>query len=137
MANQLSLPLSATEAQALSPSALAYLGDAVFELYVRSQFLLPPSRLRLYHQQVVANVRAEAQAQYLQLLQPHLNQLEIEISRQGRNAATGGPKRVNPGVYQQATSFEALLGYLYLVDPERLSQLLQVLELNRSLIEEA
>lgn len=111
----------------VSPAALAYLGDAVYELYVRAHYLLPPKRLQVYHQQVVAQVRAEAQANYLRSLQPHLTDTEREVLRQGRNAASGGPKRVSPVIYQQATSFETLLGYLYLTDPERLVQLCSTL----------
>lgn len=125
-----SLPLSLAAIQPVSPAALAYLGDAVYELYIRTQYLLPPSRLRTYHQQVVAHVRAEAQARYLRSLQPQLTDTELEILRQGRNTATGGPKRVDPGIYQQATALETLIGYLYLTDPQRLDQLLQSLELD-------
>lgn len=124
-----SLNLSSAQIQQLSPAALAYLGDAVYELYVRRSFLLPPKRSQLYHAQVVAQVRAEAQARHLQSLQPHLNPAELDILKRGRNAASGRPKRLDPETYQQATSLEALLGYLYLADPQRLTQLLALLEL--------
>ncbi|MBD3880785.1 ribonuclease III [Phormidium tenue FACHB-886] len=112
----------------LSPAALAYLGDAVYELYVRSRYLLPPKRIQLYHNQVVAQVRAEAQAQHLQKLQPHLTPEEQAILKQGRNAAKR-TKRVDPELYQQATSLETLLGYLYITDPQRLADLLSQLPL--------
>jgi len=121
--------LTPAQIQQLSPTALAYLGDAVYELYMRTRLLLPPKRIRTYHQQVVAQVRAETQARHLQSLQPHLTPSEQEIVRQGRNAAPGGPKRLDPLVYQQATSFEVLLGYLYLTDVERLEDLCQQLDL--------
>lgn len=114
----------------LSPGALAYLGDAVFELYVRSHFLLPPQRLASYHQQVVAQVRAESQAVMLQRLLPHLTTTEQEWVRRGRNAAHGCPRRLAPELYQQATSLETLLGYLYLQNPERLHELLQLLAIS-------
>lgn len=115
---------SAAQLQRLSPAALAYLGDAVYELYIRTCFLLPPKRSQLYHQQVVAQVRAESQAHHLQVLEPYLTDLELEILRRGRNAASGKPKRLDLETYQQATSLEALLGHLYLTDPQRLNQLL-------------
>lgn len=115
--------------QQLSPTALAYLGDAVYELYVRGHYLLPPKRSREYHNIVVAQVRAETQAIHLRSLTPHLNSKELEIVRRGRNAATKPPKRLKPEIYQQATSLEALMGYLYLTDYERLCQLLQQLQL--------
>ena len=117
------LPPGLERIEQISPAALAYLGDAVYELYVRAHYLLPPKRLGAYHQQVVAQVRAETQANHLRSLYPYLTDTERDVLRQGRNAASGGPKRVRAVVYQQATSFETLLGYLYLTDPGRLAQL--------------
>jgi ribonuclease III family protein len=117
------------QVQQLSPSALAYIGDAVYELYVRTHYLLPPKKLHIYHNQVVAQVRAESQALHLQSLQPHLTEAESEIVRRGRNAASKRQKRVNAEIYQQATGLETLLGYLYLCDPDRLVHLLGQLQL--------
>ncbi|RAM49545.1 MAG: ribonuclease III [Hapalosiphonaceae cyanobacterium JJU2] len=117
--------------QQLSPVALAYLGDAVYELYVRMYYLLPPQRSESYHRLVVAQVRAEKQALHLRSLIPHLRHNELEIVRRGRNAATGRPKRLNPEIYQQATSLETLIGYLYLTDYLRLTELLQQLQLEK------
>jgi ribonuclease III family protein len=108
----------------LSPAALAYVGDAIYELYIRTRHLLPPKRIQVYHEQVVAQVRAESQAAYLQSLLPHLTGAELEILKRGRNAASKGPKRLSPEIYQQATSLETLLGYLYLSDRTRLMELL-------------
>lgn len=113
----------------ISPSALAYVGDAVYELYVRTRYLLPPKRPQDYHNQVVAQVRAESQAHHLQSLQPYLTEVEREMIRRGRNSAARGPKRTDPGIYQQATGLETLLGYLYMRDPQRLVQLLDYLQL--------
>ena len=112
----------------VSPAALAYVGDAIYELYIRTHYLLPPKRVQMYHEQVVAQVRAESQAQQLQSLQPYLTDAEMEILKRGRNAASKGPKRLNPEVYQQATGLETLLGYLYLTDPQRLMDLLAYLQ---------
>ena len=125
------LPLKISEAQIqhLSPTALAYLGDAVYELFIRTYYLHPPKRSQSYHHLVVDQVRAETQALHLRSLTPHLSHTELEIVRRGRNAASGRPKRVQPEVYQQATSLETLMGYLYLTNPQRLNQLLTQLEL--------
>ncbi|MBW4467618.1 MAG: Mini-ribonuclease 3 [Pegethrix bostrychoides GSE-TBD4-15B] len=120
--------LDPLQLQQLSPAALAYIGDAVYELYIRTRYLMPPKRLRVYHQQVVSQVRAETQAEQLALLQPYLSEAEQTLVRRGRNAASGRPKRVAAEVYQQATALEALLGYLYLCDPQRLKQLLSQLQ---------
>ncbi|MGH7999388.1 MAG: Mini-ribonuclease 3, partial [Brasilonema sp.] len=113
--------ISQTQLQQISPTALAYLGDAVCELYIRMFYLLPPRRPEVYHNLVVAQVRAETQAKMLQSLYPHLSSTELEIVRRGRNAATGRPRRVDPATYQQATNLETLLGYLYLTDFHRLT----------------
>jgi ribonuclease-3 family protein len=110
----------------ISPISLAYIGDAVYELYVRTRYLLPPKKISRYHQQVVAIVRAEYQAAYLRCLEPYLTDLEKNVVRRGRNAVTSIPRRLSPEIYQQATSLETLIGYLYLTDIERLQELLKL-----------
>lgn len=127
--------LEPIQAQQLSPSALAYLGDAVYELYVRTYYLMPPKRSQAYHQDVVEQVRAETQAKHLKILEPDLTPTELEILRRGRNSASGGPRRLDPKIYQQATSLETLIGYLYLIDPQRLAQLLAKIQLGSGLKE--
>lgn len=129
------ITLPTAQLQTISPGALAYLGDAVYELYIRSQYLLPPKRLQSYHQRVVAQVRAESQAHHLRSLESLLTGEELEILRRGRNAASSRSKRVNPEIYQQATSLEALMGYLYLTNPQRLAYLLAQLKLDPTLEE--
>lgn len=114
----------------LSPTALAYIGDGVYELYVRLAYLFPPRRIAQYHQQVVAQVRAETQAQQLDILSPHLSEQEQDIVRRGRNATTRRPLRLDPKIYQQASGLETLLGYLYLRDRDRLQTLLSYLVFN-------
>jgi len=113
----------------LSPVALAYIGDAVYELFVRTKLLLPPRRISDYHSQVVAQVRAETQTAHLQDLEPYLTLEEKEILRRGRNAVTNKPRRLSLQTYQQASSFETLIGYLYLKDSQRLQDLLTKLTL--------
>ncbi len=116
--------LTSQQAQSLSPVQWSYIGDAVYELHVRLHYLLPPRRIKQYHEQVVAHVRAEHQAEQLQRLLPQLTEDEKEIVRRGRNAAVGKPRRLNAEIYGQASGFEALLGYLHLTDPGRLQLLL-------------
>ncbi|WP_071187993.1 ribonuclease III domain-containing protein [Trichormus sp. NMC-1] len=127
----LSQQISPAQIKQISPLALAYLGDAIYELYVRMYYLWPQQRSELYHRSVVAQVRAETQALHLRSLIPHLRSNELEIVRRGRNAVTSRPKRLNPEIYQQATSLETLVGYLYLTDHPRLTELLQKLHLER------
>ena len=118
---------SKAELKGLSPISLAYVGDAVFELYVRSRLLFPAKRIRDYHQQVVAQVKAEQQSDYVEQLMSHLRPEEIDILRRGRNATQGRNRRAEARVYQRATGFEALIGFLYLSDCERLFSLLALL----------
>lgn len=120
--------LSNSDIQRLSPNALAYIGDAVYELYVRQTLLFPPKRPRLYHKIVVAQVRAEQQATYLEQLYPELTDAEKDIVRRGRNAASGRPSRHNFDTYQRASGLETLIGYLHLTDPPRLHELLEQLK---------
>ena len=109
--------------KSLSPVSLAYLGDAVFELYVRSRYLFPPRLISDFHRCVVAQVRAEQQAQLLETLLPQLTDAEKECVRRGRNAASSN-RRASPDLYQAASGLETLLGYLYLTNPQRLDTLL-------------
>ncbi len=117
-----------TEIERLSPIALAYVGDAVFELYVRTRFLMPPKRMADYHDRVVTQVRAESQAIHLSSLLPYLTDGEKEILRRGRNACATKPRRLSRHVYQQATGLEALVGYLHLTNPQRLQELFAKLD---------
>jgi ribonuclease-3 family protein len=121
--------LSEAQLRSLSPLALAYIGDAVYELFIRSRLLLPPKQVRTYHRQVVEHVRAEQQAYYLECLRPYLTEAEADITRRGRNAATSRKPRASIRDYQQATALEALVGYLYLTDPQRLIEVLNHLPL--------
>jgi ribonuclease III family protein len=116
--------LTLSQVKVLSPTSLAYLGDAVYELFVRSHLLMPPRRIHDYHETVVSHVKAESQAALAQKLLPGLTDEEQDIFRRGRNAAIGKPKRVSLSVYQQATGLEALLGYLHLTNPSRLNEIL-------------
>lgn len=117
----------------LSPIALAYIGDAVFELHVRTIFLMPPKRMADYHDQVVTQVRAESQANHLAVITPFLTDTEKDILRRGRNACVTKPRRLARHTYQQATGLEALVGYLHLTNPQRLQALLA--KLNFDLID--
>lgn len=115
----------------LSPAALAYIGDGVYELYVRLYYLCPPKRIADYHHTVVQQVRAEQQAQHLRSLLPYLTDDEQAIVRRGRNGANRKPKRLEASIYQAATSLETLIGYLYLKNFPRLQELLTVLSLEK------
>ncbi|NER85094.1 MAG: Mini-ribonuclease 3 [Leptolyngbya sp. SIO1D8] len=121
--------LSDTQLRSLSPLALAYIGDAVYELFVRGAYLLPSKRIQTYHRLVVGQVRAEQQACHLEFLKPYLTEAEQDVIRRGRNAAPKRGQRASVSDYQKATALEALMGYLYLTDPKRLIEILSYLPL--------
>lgn len=113
----------------LSPLVLAYLGDAVWELYARNHVLTKgirrPSEL---HRAATAYVSAAAQAKLAAELWESLNDEEQAIMRRGRNAKSGHVRR-NADVldYRHSTGFEALIGYLYgNGSHERLEQVCQM-----------
>lgn len=108
-----------------SAQELAYIGDAVYELYVRRRLLTesPPTRPRVLHQHAVNLVRGEAQVKALRRIESRLTPEERDIVRRGRNAASGSSQGA---VRAYSTGFEALVGFLYLTGQrERLQELLR------------
>ena len=114
----------------LGPLQLAWLGDAVWELHQRLRRCHHPGRAQDLHAQVVAAVRAPAQAESLGRLESLLRPDERDLVRRGRNRAGRGPRQGDAAAYGQATGFETLLGWLFLHDPPRLVELLDHLEEN-------
>ena len=125
--------LTAKEADRLSMLALAHVGDAVYELLVRSMLTLRgPAQVQDLHRSTVAFVRAEAQAKAAEKLLPLLSEEEAAVYRRGRNCRVHGiPPHANPGEYHAATGLEALFGWLYLLGKEE-----RVRELFRMITEE-
>ena len=99
----------------LSPSVLAFVGDAVYGLYVRtylSEVNRPSGEL---HKLSVKLVNATAQAEAFKLVEPNLTEKEISVFKRGRNFHTGNtPKNSTGGEYHTATGLETLFGFLYL-----------------------
>ena len=114
------------DAALLNPLQLAYVGDAVWEILVRQQLILKCFNVHHMHTECVRRVNAAAQAGYMALLRPCLNDVEMEIARRGRNAHARHPSPRNqaPEDYAESTSFEAVIGYLYLTGQKnRLAEL--------------
>ena len=100
----------------MSPLTWAYVGDAVFELYIRTHLInttnLKPHAL---HLKSIKYVKAKSQAKILQRLEETLTDEEKEIVRRGRNTKNHHlPKNAEVQDYMYSTAFEALIGYLYL-----------------------
>lgn len=99
----------------MNPLVLAYMGDAVYEVFIRQYVVsLPNHRPHELHRLATRYVSAKAQAKALELLMPLLTEEEADAVRRGRNAKSGSsPKNTDILVYRHSTAFECLLGYLY------------------------
>jgi len=101
--------------QEMNSLTLAYLGDVVYELWVRTHMLeLGYEKVKDLHKQAVSYVRASTQAQILHALLPELNEVEHHVVLRGRNAKGGHPSNVDVVTYRHATAFESLVGYWHL-----------------------
>lgn len=100
--------------------ALAYLGDAVYELWVRTHLLeCGYEKVKDLHHQATDYVRAATQAQLLQELMPELTETENQVVMRGRNTKGAHPKSTDVITYRHATAFEALVGYWQLTGQEK------------------
>ena len=115
------------EINMMSPLTWAYVGDAVYELYIRNYLVnttnLKPHKL---HIESIKYVKAKAQANLLEKLENFFTEEEKEIIRRGRNTKNHHlPKNAEVNDYMYSTAFEALIGYLYLTKNEkRLNEIL-------------
>ena len=107
---------------------LAWLGDSVWELHQRLRHVHIPSKSKHLHLSVVNEVKANSQAKSLTDIEHLLNPFELELLRRARNKSKRHPKSTDPLIYSRATSFETLIGWLFLKDPKRLSTIFEYLE---------
>lgn len=122
------------DAKMLSPLVWAYVGDSVYELFIRTHLVnntnAKPHKL---HLETIQFVKAEAQARILDRIWDRLTEEEQEIFKRGRNTENHHlPKNGNIADYSHATGFEAVIGYLYLMkQDERLQEILKMcIEMN-------
>lgn len=121
------MKLKEVEAREYSPLALAYLGDAVYELAIRT-FVMNHGNTQVnkMHKKTAGLAKAEAQANFYKVLEEELTEEEKAVYRRGRNAkSVTMAKHATMKDYRMATGFEALMGYLYLTEQmERMAELL-------------
>lgn len=121
----------------VSPSVLAYVGDAVFELFVRLHLVSGKiGKSGALHKSAISFVRAKAQADASRILLPELTSEEQMIFRRGKNSNPSSmAKNASPADYKYATGLEALIGYLYLTErKDRLDEvLLRILEIEENI----
>ncbi len=117
------------EVNLLSPLTWAYVGDCVYELYIRTKLVnetkMKPHQL---HIEAIKHVKAKSQAELLQKIEDELTDEEKNIVRRTRNTQNHHlPKNSNVQEYMYATAFEGLIGYLYLTKQnERIKYLLNL-----------
>lgn len=113
----------------LHPLVLAYIGDAVYEVYVRTMLVTnKKTNVNMLHKMSVKYVKAKAQSDIIHKISELLTQEEQDIVRRGRNAKSATvPKHAEISDYRYSTGFEALIGYLYLLNnTERLMEILKL-----------
>lgn len=92
---------------------LAYLGDSLYDLYVREHLIARGGRVRALHRDAVQLVCAHAQSEALDRVEGLLTEAEADVVRRARNARQTPPRNADAGEYHRATALEALVGYLY------------------------
>lgn len=120
-----------TNAAKINPVTLAFLGDAVYALYVRERLVRSNTGKAGELQKTASKVlSAKGQSELLERVLPLFTQDEEDVYKRGRNAKKATKsKNADAGEYARSTGFEAVLGYLYLAgDTQRIEQLLSVLE---------
>lgn len=117
--------LSEAEARQYSPLALAFLGDSVYELLVRSAIVREANTsAQKLHNAKIRFVCAAFQARASERLADTFTENELAVWHRGRNAGAHPPKNADPADYRKATGFEAVFGYLHLMgDTERIQEL--------------
>ena len=128
MEELLKIDRSEEEINLLSPLVWAYVGDAVYELYIRKKLVnesnMKPNKL---HMEAIKYVKAKSQAENLQEIYDYLNDEEREIVRRARNTQNHHlPKNSNVQEYMYSTAYEALIGYLFLTKKyDRLKKIIE------------
>ncbi len=106
------------DVRAYSPLTLAYMGDVVYDLIIRTVVVERGNRAaNELHKRTTQYVKAQTQAQMIEALLPELSEEEEAVYKRGRNAKSyTTAKNASIADYRKATGFEALIGYLYLCD---------------------
>ncbi|AGK99243.1 Mini-ribonuclease 3 [Clostridium pasteurianum] len=117
--NLLKSSFTKQEAKNLNPLVLAFVGDAIYEVFIRTYIVNENRNMHVHklHIEVVSFVKAHAQSEFIKELLKDLNEEELSIYKRGRNSKSGTvPKNADLCEYRSATGFEALFGYLYLTE---------------------
>lgn len=120
--------LSISDVRMLNPLVLAYVGDSVYDTFVRTLLVsCGYGQVSKLHKMSIGFVKAKAQADILEQINGYLTPEELDIVRRGRNTKSATvPKNADLSDYRHATGFEALIGYLYLT--EQIDRLMEVIK---------
>ena len=119
--------LEKNRAKNVNPIALAFVGDAVFSLFIRERLVFTSDmKAGELNKKSIEEVKASSQAKFIQEIMPLLSEEEIAVYKRARNAKKGTrSKSATVAEYNASTGFEALIGYLYIIgEEERLNYLL-------------
>ena len=106
---------------------LAYLGDSLYDLYVREHLIVRGGKVRAMHREAISLVCAHAQSEALARIVDALTDEERDVVRRARNAHQNPPKHADPGEYHHATALEALIGWLYVTGrQDRMNEILEL-----------
>lgn len=106
----------------------AYLGDAVWELYIREKTILITNNAQKLHKITTSLVKTQFQCNLLKFLDNYLTEEEQELARRARNLPIPIGRRGIQQEYRQATAFEALIGWWFLNDKERYKYILDLVQ---------
>lgn len=122
---------SVNEARQLNPITLAFIGDAAYEIFIRTYIVNKNREMSVHklHIEAVSFVKAHCQSDFMKKIEGLLNEEEIGIFKRGRNSKSSTvPKNADVQEYRMATGFESLIGFLYLTEQnERLNYLLNII----------
>ncbi len=121
--------LDEKEARVMNPQVLAFVGDAVYSLYIRQRIVLTSNaKVKDLHSHVTGFVKARGQSNFIEKLLPVFSENEMSVFKRGRNYKTlSMAKNASPIDYKRATGLEAVFGYLYLSgNVARLNELLSM-----------
>lgn len=119
------------EARGLNPLVLAFIGDAIYEVFVRT-YLVDNNRYMSAHKlhvKAVSFVKAHAQSEIMKKIEDKLTEEEYSVFKRGRNSKSGTvPKNAQVQEYRIATGFETLIGFLYITEQvDRLNKVLEMI----------
>ena len=130
------LGLPETDVDSYSPLVLAYMGDCVYDLIIKSMVVSRGNKqVHRMHEETSSYVQASAQSRMMRAMQPHLTAEEHAIYRRGRNTrSVSAAKNQTITDYRRATGFEALVGYLFL--KKRYARLMELVKIGLDSLEE-